>query len=186
MEGRDRKARVAALKARRDPLAQIAGRLAREGENEQLVRSRQLLVDQPDGAFDDDPRLPEPGPARTRAAPRRAQRRPIGARLALLDPTEPESDIIRVAALVIAFSAALVSPRAVANAWYAPSELLSGSKEWTSIRASRAPYRRASRSSGNRAMKQLVVKVPVPVGVESEFIAEALEARVLSRAVVPL
>ena len=56
------KDRVAAPQARRDPLAQIGGRFAREGQNEQLVRPRKLLVDQANGALDDDPRLP-----RTRA-----------------------------------------------------------------------------------------------------------------------
>ena len=58
MEGRHREGRVAAPQARGDPLAQIGGRLAREGEDEQLVRPRKLLVDQANGALDDDARLP--------------------------------------------------------------------------------------------------------------------------------
>ena len=57
MEGRHREGRVAALKAGGDPLAQVGGRLAREGEDKQLVRACMLLVDQTNGSLDDDPRL---------------------------------------------------------------------------------------------------------------------------------
>ena len=62
MEGRDREARVAALQARGDPLAQVGRRLAREGEDEQLLGPRTLLVDQANGALDDDARLAGAGP----------------------------------------------------------------------------------------------------------------------------
>ena len=69
VEGRHRKGRVAALQARGDPLAQIGGRLAREGEDEQLVRPRMLLVDQTNGALDDDPRLPRARPGEDEGRP---------------------------------------------------------------------------------------------------------------------
>ncbi len=81
MEGRHREGRVAALKAGGDPLAQIGGRLAREGEDEQLVRTRMLLVDQTNGALDDDSRL-------SRARPGEDEGRPLtvryGGRLVLV------------------------------------------------------------------------------------------------------
>ena len=61
MEGRHREGRVAALQARGDPLAQIGRRFARERQDEQLVRPRKLLVDQANGALDDDARLSRTG-----------------------------------------------------------------------------------------------------------------------------
>ena len=73
MEGRHREGRVAAPQARGDPLAQIGGRLARERENEQLVRPRKLLVDQTNGALDDDARLPRAGAGEN-------ERRPLAVR----------------------------------------------------------------------------------------------------------
>ena len=73
MEGRDREARVAAPEAGRDPLAQVGRRLAREREDEQLLRPRKLLVDQAHGALDDDARLPG-------ARAREHDRRPVAVR----------------------------------------------------------------------------------------------------------
>ena len=58
VEGRDREARVAALESGCDPFAKVGRRLARKCEHEQLLGSRTLLVDQANGALDDDARLP--------------------------------------------------------------------------------------------------------------------------------
>jgi hypothetical protein len=61
MKGRDREARVAAPEPIGETLAQVARRLAGEGQNEQLLWSCDLVFDQPDGALDDDSRLPRTG-----------------------------------------------------------------------------------------------------------------------------
>ena len=58
MEGRDREARVASPESVGDPFAKVGRRLAGKREDEQLLGSRTLLVDQANGALDDDARLP--------------------------------------------------------------------------------------------------------------------------------
>src|SRR5439155_18724868 len=58
VEGRDGEARVAALELRSEPFAQVGRRLAREGEDEQLLGPGELRIDEPNGALDDDARLP--------------------------------------------------------------------------------------------------------------------------------
>ncbi len=69
MEGRDREARVAPAQARGETLTEVGGGLAREGEDEQLFRAGELLVDEADGSLDDDARLPgaRPGENESRA-----------------------------------------------------------------------------------------------------------------------
>jgi hypothetical protein len=57
VEGRDRKARVAAPKTVSESLTEIARRFAREREDEQFLGARPLLVNQPNGALDNDARL---------------------------------------------------------------------------------------------------------------------------------
>jgi hypothetical protein len=58
---RDGEARVAPPKTVGDTLAQVARRFARERQNKEVLRPSDLVLDQPDGAFDDDSRLPGPG-----------------------------------------------------------------------------------------------------------------------------
>ena len=69
MEGRHREGRVTPPQARRDPLAQIGRRLARERQNKQLVRPRVPLVDQANGALDNHPRLPRTRPGKDERGP---------------------------------------------------------------------------------------------------------------------
>jgi hypothetical protein len=54
----------------RNPLAQVGRGLAREGEDEQLLRAGALFVDQPNGSFDYDARFP-------RSRPGEDDRRPV-------------------------------------------------------------------------------------------------------------